>query len=102
MSDVSSIEKSTRKENEFNINTACKKIKLIADSESAMDDWVRKIKAAVFRSQLEDNQVKIAIPVTCIHETELSSSISNMDIIKIAANDDELKSSEQVKYICPI
>ncbi len=75
MSDVQSIEPSSKRENGFTLFLKDnKKYNLQADSASAMHDWVSKLKASMMRSKMEGSKVKFAIPLSCIIETELSQT----------------------------
>ncbi|KAJ3088772.1 Sterol 3-beta-glucosyltransferase [Quaeritorhiza haematococci] len=72
---------------------------LQADTEIAMQEWIRTMKASAFRAKNEGEDVKIVLPYANISEIELNRASPNTDTVRLKVVDDELLITEEYYFV---
>ncbi|KAG0283595.1 Sterol 3-beta-glucosyltransferase [Linnemannia gamsii] len=86
LKDALSAEPSPRNELAFYIHTPVRRIKFKTDSELARADWVKAIQKSIFHTKMNEDNVKISIPLSYVTDIEINPT-SFVDTIQLIVKD---------------
>ncbi|KAG0373032.1 Sterol 3-beta-glucosyltransferase [Mortierella sp. AD032] len=86
LKDALSAEPSLRNELAFYIHMPTRRIKFKTDSELARADWVKAIQKSIFHAKMNEDNVKISIPLSYVTDIELNPT-SFVDTLQLKVKD---------------
>ncbi|KAH7050687.1 hypothetical protein BKA57DRAFT_308184 [Linnemannia elongata] len=93
LKDALSAEPSLRNELVFYIHMPTRRIKFKTDSELARADWVKAIQKSIFHAKLNEDNVKISVPLSYVTDIELNPT-SFVDTIQLTIKDTDSAEDE--------
>lgn len=91
---ATSVERSKSRELGFKIIVKSKKFHLQADTETALQEWMKAIKASIFRAKNEGDDVRIVLPYNCIKTVEHNKTFSLTDTVRVRVVDEDMLVTE--------
>ncbi|KAI8803606.1 hypothetical protein BJ742DRAFT_749002 [Cladochytrium replicatum] len=95
---VIAVEKCHKPLNSFRLLTHKAKYRLRADTEASMHEWMKLIKASMFRARNEGDDVKIVLPWSIVTSMEIARNPVGLDTMQFKVVDPETHVADEVRF----